>query len=124
MNVVYRSIVTVLPHHLYCSDMEKPTVHLNGTSKEALCEDYCAAGTALRVAIDALVACSPHGRDYYVQDGVFPCGGAFKRASSEHSARLQALKTVLLDIQALHAHCEGDNSRMWSDAEVRAGKLS
>ncbi len=41
-----------------------PTVHMNGTSKRDLLEQYVDAMQAIQEAIEALP--HPHGRDYYV----------------------------------------------------------
>lgn len=44
-----------------------PTIHLNGTSKEALLADLLGAINAIVAAKEALRKTHPHGRDYYVQ---------------------------------------------------------
>jgi hypothetical protein len=43
----------------------KPTVHLNGTAREELFEQYLSAGHALQDALAAMAKASPNGRDYY-----------------------------------------------------------
>ena len=47
-----------------------PTVHLNGTSKDTLLNAYTAANSALLNALEALEACAPNGRDYYVSGDI------------------------------------------------------
>jgi hypothetical protein len=47
--------------------MQKPTIHLNGTSADSLLRDDEAAHDAVTQAISALAQVAPHGRDYYVQ---------------------------------------------------------
>jgi hypothetical protein len=47
--------------------MIKPTIHLNGTSRERLAEGYADAASKLREAISALAAAGPNRRDYYPQ---------------------------------------------------------
>jgi hypothetical protein len=76
-----------------------PTIHLNGTSKEALLEQQLAAIKALRAATDALSAAAPHGRDYYVQGPL-----AFTVARDEHVARLTKITEVIREIEALALH--------------------
>lgn len=69
-----------------------PTIHLNGTSKEALLKDLTHAGQAIVQAISALQVAAPHGRDY-------PQGpDAFRAANDEHIARIQKLQDVLSEL--------------------------
>lgn len=76
--------------------MIEPTIHLNGTSREALHEGYIAAGQAVRQAILALAEAAPHERDYYPQGD-----DAYKRAMAEHNARAVKLGSVLEDLIVL-----------------------
>jgi hypothetical protein len=77
--------------------MEKPVIHLNGTSVSALEESLANAGRAVREAIGALYEASPNARDYY------PNGpAAYDRASKEHAARIAALRTVLDELTELY----------------------
>lgn len=69
--------------------MQIPSVHLNGTAGEVLREQYGAAATAVRQAIDAICDAGPNARDYYVQG---PDAGQI--AQREHEARVAALKRV------------------------------
>lgn len=66
-----------------------PTVHRNGTSKEALMQDLENASNKLYEAIKALEETAPNGRDYYVQGP-----SALGKAEKEHTKRLSALKLV------------------------------
>lgn len=77
--------------------MHKPTIHMNGTSKNALLESYLGAMEAIRDAIEAVQDTSPHGRDYYVQEDP----DAFVGAVREHQARLKALQTVIGELEQL-----------------------
>lgn len=71
-----------------------PVVHLNGTSREFLLEQYSEAADALRQAIRTLPA--PHGRDYY------PKGDkVWLEANMQHIERLKKLESVLKDIQEI-----------------------
>jgi hypothetical protein len=74
--------------------MRKPSIHINGSSAEALMKGYRNAHRSIQNAMDALTECGPHGRDYYVQDpgpsGLAPLYEAVK----EHATRLDALKKV------------------------------
>ncbi|HEU5463457.1 MAG TPA: hypothetical protein VFV82_04960 [Candidatus Binatia bacterium] len=79
--------------------MLKPTIHMNGTSREELLDQLCKAGAALRDAMGALAEASPNGRDYYVQGD-----GAIRQALAEHAARREKLAEVLKEIEELAEH--------------------
>jgi hypothetical protein len=79
--------------------MMKPSIHLNGTSRDDLFDGYMVAMAAVEAAIDALVRCAPHGRDYYPQGD-----DAWKQAYAEHDARLRALNSVSRELTELAAH--------------------
>jgi hypothetical protein len=68
-----------------------PTVHLNGTGAKALYSEYHAAYKAVGAAIDALVATTCNGRDFYPQGT-----DAFYQARDERDEAL----TKLRDAQA------------------------
>jgi len=70
-----------------------PRVHLNGTSREVLLEDYLDAKQAVRLAIGALKACAPNGRDYYV---IGP--EAIDVAQKQHADRVHRLVLVLQEL--------------------------
>lgn len=76
--------------------MRKPTVHLNGTSKQALLDGYCDAIEALHEAGRKLAAAAPNGRDYYVQVGF-----AINEAQREHAARMQKLRDVIAELEEI-----------------------
>jgi hypothetical protein len=69
--------------------MIKPTVHLNGTSRETLTAEYLAALRAVQAALVAVRAITVNGRDYYPQGPT-----VFYAAEDEHCARLQRLETT------------------------------
>lgn len=79
--------------------MEKPLIHLNGTSREALKEQYLDASNALRLAIDAMCSCAPNARDYYPQGD-----HAFILATREHAARVRVLVELREDVNLLLEH--------------------
>ncbi len=81
--------------------MQYPTIHLNGTSEESLLDGYSSANNALLAAIAALEACSPNGRDYYVD------GCDINAACSEHKNRIADLTAVRRDINKLAEHVAG-----------------
>jgi len=74
-----------------------PTIHLNGTSKEELCEQIRNAGSALHDAIEALSKAAPHGRDYYPQGD-----DAFRKAQEEHNSRLYRLAAVQAELAQIY----------------------
>ena len=82
--------------------MQYPTVHLNGTSEEALLEGYCNANNALLDAIKALEDCAPNARDYYVTKI-----GDINAASAEHANRIADLVAVRRDINLIAEHVAG-----------------
>jgi hypothetical protein len=79
-----------------------PTVHLNGTSKEALIDDLTRAYTALTSALTALALAEPNGRDYYPQGP-----DALKTAQAEHKFRLQRVEDVRKEILEIAEHIDG-----------------
>lgn len=74
-----------------------PTVHLNGTSGNALLDQLMTAINALHDAREALAMAAPHGRDYYVQ----PDTSGFDRAQEEHRARLRQIEGVIHELGTL-----------------------
>jgi hypothetical protein len=68
-----------------------PHVHLNGDSRQTLLDDFAAATSALRKAIDVVQKTAPNGRNFYNH----PEGeGAMARATHEHLDRLRRLLAV------------------------------
>ena len=64
-----------------------PTLHLNGTGKTTLRDEYAAAYDAINKAIDALAEATLNGRDYYPQPE-----GAYYKAREERTAALDKLR--------------------------------
>lgn len=83
--------------------MKHPVIHLNGTSREALMEQYIDARDAVEQAIVVLCRAAPNPRDY-------PVAGTFGEATTEHAARVNALCVVSQElykiIEALDARAE------------------
>ncbi len=82
--------------------MQFPTVHLNGTGKQYLSDQFERAEKALRLALEALHYTAPHGRDYYPQGDQ-----AFEIARKEHCDRSLAVEKVHTDMVALILHMGG-----------------
>ncbi len=80
--------------------MRKPTIHLNGTSKNDLAQGYCLANEAVRSAMNKLAESAPNARDYYPQGP-----GAWEKARDEHDARMEALRKVRSELYDLYLHC-------------------
>lgn len=78
--------------------MIHPTIHLNGTSKQALADDLANALQALTVAIRAVEATSPNIRDYYPQGRE-----AFAQATAEYRSRVERLTAVRQELADLWA---------------------
>lgn len=79
-----------------------PTVHLNGTSRESLLDDYRKATQSVIQATNVLCANAPNARDYYVQSA-----DAYTRARAEHMARVAALARVHEELVAIYEAIEG-----------------
>lgn len=76
-----------------------PTVHLNGTSRDALFEANADAAGAIRAALTKLGEAAPNARDFYPQGP-----DAYGKARVEHDARAEALRGVLKDFEAICEH--------------------
>ena len=76
--------------------MMLPTIHFNGTSKEALLEGYCEAINAIVEAGRKLAAAAPNGRDYYPQGPK-----AIQTALDEHDARANKLREVIIELEQI-----------------------
>lgn len=77
----------------------KPTIHMNGTSKDALLKDLLEVLEALRKAQDALQKAGPNGRDYYPQGD-----HALRQAQAEHRERMVKLNQIYSEIEQLAEH--------------------
>lgn len=73
-----------------------PTIHINGTSKEALSEALCEAYAALEQAGRKLAATYPNGRDYYPQGP-----DAISAAMREHETRMRKLREIIKEIEQI-----------------------
>ena len=71
-----------------------PILHMNGTSRDALLEQRCDVGAAIRAALEALTDMWPNARDYY------PEPGRYERARAEHQRRYDMLDTLYRELQA------------------------
>jgi hypothetical protein len=71
-----------------------PTITLNGTHPRSLVDDLCDAMTAITTAEATLrEKAAPNARDYP--------GESFAAAQAEHGARLERLKSVHAELDAL-----------------------
>jgi hypothetical protein len=82
--------------------MMKPTIHLNGTSKNELYRQLQEAHAALQDAQRMLAEAGPNARDYYLQGS-----DAIYRAQDEHYARMLKLTEVSKDLEELMDHVVG-----------------
>lgn len=78
-----------------------PTVHLNGTDRKMLADDYLLAWRHLNDAITAFNAIEFHQRDYYVQPD-----GAWQQATTERSEAAHKLHEVHKYIETHLIHLE------------------
>ena len=69
--------------------MQKPIVHLNGTSHEDLLHKWDQVSCGVRGLMTAMLEAAPHPRDYY------PMGDdAYRKASEEHKNKLNQLAEI------------------------------
>ena len=73
-----------------------PTIHMNGTSKEALVEALSEAYRAVNEAGRKLAEAYPNGRDYYPQGA-----GAINTAMKEHESRMERLRSVAKELEEI-----------------------
>ena len=76
-----------------------PTIHLNGTSKQQLLDDYCDVSHALNAAMKKMIENGPNGRDYYPQGDQ-----AYRKAVKEHYDRIEQIHRVRLEIETIAEH--------------------
>lgn len=76
--------------------MKTPTVHLNGTPRDRLVEQYSDAANALREALSRMGEACPNARDYYTQGP-----DAFQEAVKEHGARVERVAVTLREIEQI-----------------------
>jgi len=73
-----------------------PTLHANGSSRDAIVEPIIDASEALLAAERALIATAPNPRDYYPQGE-----GAFAIAAEQHNARVRLLQKIREEIYGI-----------------------
>jgi len=88
------------------TELTKPTVHLNATSKEALAEALERAHAAIHEAEGKLSQTAPNGRDYYPQGD-----RVIYQAQDEHLSRLRRLASVREELELLREHLEEVTTR-------------
>ncbi len=80
-----------------------PTVHLNGTSRDALLQGYIDCVNAVSHAIDVIQKNPPNARDY---DYYF-VPGTWAAALAQYEARLEKLESVLAELREIGEHVAG-----------------
>jgi len=73
-----------------------PTVHLGGTARQSLLDQFMEAGHALSLALSKMQDACPNGRDYYLRG--LP---AFEAAVQEHESRVARVQSVMAEYGAL-----------------------
>ena len=81
--------------------MKLPSIHLNGTSREALVKQMADVVHALDEALTKVGYATPHGRDYYVQGNGEAYPPAYQEAVKEHEDRLKRLLALRNEYEAL-----------------------
>ncbi len=75
-----------------------PIIHLGGTSRGNLSEQYIDAINALEAGLKALGEVSPNGRDY-------PRGPESHTAAvTEHCARMDKIRGVIAELRIIESH--------------------
>ena len=73
-----------------------PTVHMNGTSRDALLDQLFDAINAIHEAGKKLARACPNGRDYYTQGAA-----ALNEALLQHEGRMAKLKSVTDELKEI-----------------------
>jgi hypothetical protein len=81
------------------TDYPLPLIHLNGTGRDTLLQEYRDALTAARAAHRAFAATTCHGRDFYP---LHP--GAFAEARDRRDLHMFQLNDLLLYLESHVAH--------------------
>lgn len=85
-------------------NIQLPVVHINGSGRKSLQEQYYAAYMGVHGAIVALRKLEIHDRDYYLLGS-----NAGPRARHENQARLDRLKEILDEIEAIYKSLDSDS---------------
>jgi hypothetical protein len=83
-----------------------PIVHLNGTSGGVLESSVTAAVNAVAHAMNKVMECNPHGRDYYVQ-----AEGAYHMADAQHRSRLRRLADIRDELMSIMQNVRDQNGK-------------
>lgn len=75
-----------------------PLVHINGSGKKNLIDGYLTASRAVQDAMVKIAEAYPHMRDYYPLDNDKEL---FKHAQEQHYARIDKLREVATELNAL-----------------------
>jgi hypothetical protein len=75
-----------------------PLVHLNGSGKKNLIHGYVQAARLINDAMQKVCEAYPHMRDYYPLDN---SKELFKKAQDQHYARVDKLREVATELNAL-----------------------
>jgi len=72
----------------------KPTVNLNGSSRDSLVEANANAASAIRKALETVVESKPHGRDFQIN-------GGYEEANEAWHERYIKLVTIAQEFEDL-----------------------
>lgn len=92
MKMVTTSVTASLGLKLAC-----PYIHGNGTSGKELLNNYKAANSAIKRAIEALAVTLPNGRDFNMLDE----NNDYRTARKEHEERMAALHKIEAELMHL-----------------------
>lgn len=81
--------------------MQMPMIHLNGSDRDTLAQQYIDAVYAMNDAIATVRQIDVNGRDYYpISDD------ASSIARKEHQARINALENIWRELTAIAVHVD------------------
>jgi hypothetical protein len=90
-----------------------PVVHLNGTSKADLLDQFRSMALAVKSAAEILCEHFPHARDYYViRDTVYGTGNnPYSEARAQHEQRIETLRTMYHELYDIFAAIDAQGKR-------------
>jgi hypothetical protein len=81
--------------------MITPTVHLNGTSREELLDQFRECYRSINDTLDIICKAAPHGRDYYPKGDM-----ALPQAQKDHERRIKVLTEMRQEFLELYTEVE------------------
>lgn len=94
-------------------DLQTTPIHLNGSGRDNLVNDWAEAISAIDLAEDKLRRCAPHMRDFY---HVMGSDATYNLALEQHTDRLIRLHSIKEELNSLiNAACQPQ----WTGSKVK-----